>query len=78
MACIFDVSPYDGGWCVKIADTGEVLFFTARRRAIAEARAMARVWPEETQVKVRGRRTQPAETWPKDLAAFPYPLGVPA
>ena len=38
MASIFDVSPFDGGWCVKIADTGEVLFFTARRRALGEAR----------------------------------------
>jgi len=31
MTSLFDVSPYDGGWCVKIADTGEVLFFSARR-----------------------------------------------
>ena len=41
MANLFDVAPYDGGWCVKIADTGEVLFFSARRRALAQARALA-------------------------------------
>jgi hypothetical protein len=28
MACIFEVKPFDGGWCVKICDTGEVLFFS--------------------------------------------------
>jgi hypothetical protein len=66
MPSIFDVSPFDGGWRVKIADTGEVLFFTARRQAIAEARALARLWPKEVKVKV----------WTP--ADFAYPLGAPA
>ncbi len=76
MPSLFDVSPYDGGWCVKIADTGEVLFFTARRRAIAEARALARRWPNDVRVKVRPRRVPPTKTWTS--ADYAYPLGAPA
>ena len=77
MPSLFDISPYDGGWCVKIADTGEVLFFTARRQAIAEARALARLWPNDVKVKVRRRRA-PAltETWTS--ADYAYPLGAQA
>jgi hypothetical protein len=79
MPSIFDVSPYDGGWCVKIADTGEVLFFAARRRAIAQARALAQLWPGEVKVKIRPRRSPGlAETWIPAPTAFAYPLGAPA
>jgi len=55
VACAFDVSPYDGGWCVKIGDTGEVLFFPGRRRAVAEAHDLARAWPAGAEVRIRGR-----------------------
>ncbi|UAL10097.1 hypothetical protein [Caulobacter segnis] len=80
MSTVFDVAPYDGGWCVKIAATGEVLFFSARRRAIAEARALSRAWPTAVEVRVRERATS-FETWAPDdtrPSAFPYPLGAPA
>ena len=65
MACAFDVSPYDGGWCVKIGDTGEVLFFTGRRRAVAEAHVLARAWPAEAEVRIHGRSPEPRsfERW---------------
>ncbi|WP_297507798.1 DUF2188 domain-containing protein [uncultured Caulobacter sp.] len=59
MTCLFDVSPYDGGWCVKIGATGEVLFFPGRRRAITEARDLARAWPGHAEVRVRGRSVEP-------------------
>lgn len=77
MASVLDVSPFDGGWCVKIADTGEVLFFSARRRAIAQAKALAASWPCAAKVQVRPRRPPAPEGWapPSD---DPYPLGVPA
>jgi hypothetical protein len=32
------VSPFDGGWCIKLAWTGEVLFF--KSAAFAERRAL--------------------------------------
>lgn len=73
MACAFDVSPYDGGWCVKIGDTGELLFFPGRRRAIAEAHHLARAWPELSEVRVRGR--QPKSRSFEACVALPYPLG---
>lgn len=77
MATILDVLPYDGGWCVKIAETGEVLFFTARRRAVAKAQRLAHVWPRSARVKVHARRTPSPEPRraPEDFA---YPLGAPA
>lgn len=77
MTSIFYVSPFDGGWCVKIAETGEILFFTARRQAIAEAWALARLWPKDVKVKVSARR-DPALTEPWTPADFAYPLGAPA
>lgn len=78
MANLFDVAPYDGGWCVKIADTGEVLFFSARRRALAQARALARAWPTDARIKVHPRRAPEPETWAEALSDFAYPLGAPA
>ncbi|MET3666519.1 hypothetical protein [Caulobacter sp. 1776] len=78
MASVFEVLPYDGGWCVKIADTGEVLFFSARRRAIAEAEALARAWPCAATVRVRPRRATVVEAWTPAASDFAYPLGVPA
>ena len=77
MASVFDVSPYDGGWCVKIADTGEVLFFDARRRAIAQARRLAQSWPQAVEVKVHGRCSPEREAWTPAPLDFAYPLGAP-
>jgi hypothetical protein len=79
MSSVFDVSPFDGGWCVKIADTGEVLFFAARRPAIAEARRLARLWPRPVEVKVNPRPAMSRESWPLETREdFAYPLGAPA
>jgi len=41
MSNAFIVSPFDGGWCVKIASTGEVLFFETGAQAERRARALA-------------------------------------
>ena len=41
MRSVFVVAPFDGGWCVKIEDTGEVLFFTAGGAAERRAQALA-------------------------------------
>ena len=75
MPCLFEVSPYDGGWCVKIGDTGEVLFFTGRRRAVAEAHELARAWPAAAEVRIHGRSAEPRsfEAWFEDP---PEPLGA--
>lgn len=88
MSCTFEVSPYDGGWCVKITDTGEVLFFPARRRALAEARLLARRWPSPANVRVQGRAVSERsfESWTaadaepaaETVTPFAYPLGAPA
>ena len=41
MTHTFIVSPFDGGWCLKVASTGEVMFFKtcglAQRRGLAFA-----------------------------------------
>ena len=77
MASVFDVSPFDGGWCVKIADTGEVLFFDARRRAIAQAKTLAQAWPSAVKVKVHARRRLQPEAWTQTPSDFAFPLGAP-
>lgn len=78
MASVFDVSPYDGGGRLKIADTGEVLVFSARRRAIAQGQTLVRAWPLEVGVKVRPPRPPPVESWTPKALDFPYPLGAPS
>lgn len=65
MRSVFVVSPFDGGWCVKVASTGEVMFFEtggqAERRAralAAEARAHlgeAEVWIHDRTGRLLGR-----------------------
>ncbi|MET3663541.1 DUF2188 domain-containing protein [Caulobacter sp. 1776] len=59
MRSVFVVSPFDGGWCLKIADTGEVLFFDTGGQAERRARAMAE------EARSLGR---PAEVWVHDRA----------
>ena len=76
MSSVFDVSPYDGGWCVKIVDTGEVMFFRARRKAIAAAHDLARRWSANAKVQVRRRLDLRAPGAP--TSSFSYPLGAPA
>lgn len=82
MSSLIDVAPYDGGWCVKIIDTGEVMFFAARRRAISAAHELTRRWPATAKVRIRGRSAPAREsaTWLRDdvTTSFSYPLGVPA
>ncbi len=77
MTCLFNVAPFDGGWCVKIDATGEVLFFSARRRAIAEAHVLARAWPASAEVRIHSRaaETRSFETWDEDALA-PEQLAV--
>jgi hypothetical protein len=74
MTCLLDVAPYDGGWCVKIGDTGEVLFFPGRRRALAEAHGLARAWPTDAEVRVRPRTAEARsfEAWAD--ADLPSPI----
>lgn len=41
MPNVFIVSPFDGGWCLKVAATGEVMFFATGGQAERRARALA-------------------------------------
>jgi hypothetical protein len=41
MTAAYVVSPFDGGWCVKISQTGEVLFFFSCGEAERRAKALA-------------------------------------
>lgn len=77
MSCLFDVSPYDGGWCVKIGDTREVLFFTGRRRAIAEAHDLARTWPDAAEVRIHGRSAEPRSFETRSDPPIAYLLAAP-
>ena len=53
---------------MKIGETGELLFFSGRRRAVAEAHGLARAWPTTAEVRIHGRsaETRSFETWFED------------
>lgn len=63
MRRMFVISPFDGGWCLKVAATGEVMFFQtcalAQRRGLALA-AQARAQDGQAEIHVldaKGRLT---------------------
>jgi hypothetical protein len=80
MACVFEVSPFDGGWSVKLCDTGEVLFFQTEAQAEREARRLAAVYPGGARVRVLDLRRALVGEWPvagSPVGSFAYPLGMP-
>ena len=63
MSCVFEVSPFDGGWSVKLCDTGEVLFFDTGGQAEREARRLAAAYTGEARVRIFDLRRQLAGEW---------------
>lgn len=63
MTCVFHVSPFDGGWCVKICDTGEVLFFKTGGEAERQARRLAAAYPGLSEVRVHDREGRAIGRW---------------
>lgn len=82
MACVFEVSPFEGGWSVKLCDTGEVLFFETGGQAEREARRLAALHPGGARVRVRDLRNALVGEWPAASPAneaFPsFSPGAPA
>lgn len=81
--CVFEVSPFEGGWSVKLCDTGEVLFFETGGQAEREARRLAAAHPGGARVRVLDLRRQLAGEWPSQSAPVApspnaYPLGAPS
>lgn len=63
MTCVFHVAPFDGGWCVKICDTGEVLFFETGGEAERQARRLAALHPGPSEVRVHDRQGRQVGRW---------------
>ncbi len=63
MPCVFEVSPFDGGWSVKLCDTGEVLFFETGEQAEREDRRLAAAHPGGARVRILDLRRQLAGEW---------------
>ncbi|CAN5326819.1 hypothetical protein BH10PSE4_BH10PSE4_29850 [soil metagenome] len=63
MTCVFHVSPFDGGWCVKICDTGEVLFFKTGGEAERQARRLSAAYPGPSEVRVHDRQGRRIGRW---------------
>jgi hypothetical protein len=63
MTCVFHVSPFDGGWCVKICDTGELLFFENGGEAERRARKLAAAYPGQSEVRVHDRQGRWIGRW---------------
>ncbi len=63
MTCVFHVAPFDGGWCVKICDTGEVLFFKTGGEAERQARRLSALHPGPSEVQVHDRLGRRVGRW---------------
>ena len=63
MTCVFHVAPFDGGWCVKICETGEVLFFETGGEAERQARRLAAIHPGPSEVRVHDRQGRQVGRW---------------
>ncbi|ADG11903.1 hypothetical protein B7G68_17790 [Caulobacter segnis] len=69
MRSIFVVSPFDGGWCVKVISTGEVMFFDTGGQAERRARALAgeaRSYDGEAEVWIYDRTGRLVGRWIDD------------
>jgi hypothetical protein len=77
MICVFHVSPFDGGWCVKICDTGELLFFKTGGEAERQARKLAAIHLGPSEVCVHDRQGRRIGRW-IDGASVLDPAPVPA
>ncbi|HJV40538.1 hypothetical protein [Caulobacter sp.] len=73
MTCVFEVSPFDRGWCVKLCDTGEVLFFETGGQAEREARRLAATHPGGARVRVLDLRRQLAGEWSASVSPTAEP-----
>ncbi|MBI1684186.1 DUF2188 domain-containing protein [Caulobacter hibisci] len=62
MNAVYVVSPFEGGWCVKISQTGEVLFFKTAGEAERRARALASADPQG-EVWIHGRDGRLVGRW---------------
>ncbi|WP_454718760.1 hypothetical protein [Caulobacter segnis] len=72
MTGVFEISPFEGGWSVKLCDTGEVLFFETGGQAEREARRLAARHPVGARVRVLDLRRQLAGEWtPRGEAIVP-------
>ena len=78
MSCVFEVSPFDGGWSVKLCDTGEVLFFETGGQAEREARSLAAAHPGGARVRVLDLRRQLAGEWTPSANGPNLALASPA
>lgn len=63
MTCILEVCPFEGGWSVKLCDTGEVLFFQTREQAEREARRLAAQHPGGARVRLMDLGRRLASEW---------------
>ena len=77
MTCVFHVSPFDGGWCVKICNTGELLFFKTGGEAERQARKLAAAHLGSSEVRVHDREGRRIGRWVDGVSVL-EPASTPA
>jgi hypothetical protein len=60
---VVDVVPCEGGWCVRVHDTGEVLHFAGGGEAERRARKLARDARQPTEVRIHDRGGRLVGRW---------------
>jgi hypothetical protein len=81
MRSIFVVSPFDGGWCVRVASDGEAMVFDTGGQAERRARALAgeaRSYDGEAEVWVYDRAGRFVGRWVDDRYETMAPGGAVA
>lgn len=86
MTCILEMAPFEGGWSVKLCETGEVLFFETRGQAQREVRRLTALHSGDARVRMPDLRGGLTEDWARPRLApgsakagsLAYPLGAPA
>lgn len=68
MSGLVDVVPCEGGWCVRVHDTGEVLFFSGGGEAERRARKLAASAQGPAEVRVHDKVGRLVGRWLKDGA----------
>ncbi|MDG2528987.1 hypothetical protein [Caulobacter endophyticus] len=63
MSSRLEISRFEGGWAVKLWDTGEVLFFTSGRQARREADRLAAQARGEVRIEVHDLGRELRSEW---------------
>lgn len=73
MSSVLEISRFEGGWAVKLWETGEVLFFASGEEAEREARRLATYAGGDARIETHEFISELTSEWPRDAAMAATP-----